>query len=272
MTEPASTAASQAEDYVEHVSPLTNQFLPAFFKLASVQPGERVLDLACGPGDSTIEAALKAREIGEVLGIDSLPEFVALARRRALEAGLTNVRFEVMDACALDLGSSYWDVVICHLGITELSDPKAALAEVQRVLRPVGRLALSTWGEWQRSPWLAIPFDAAHAVVPARPPSARAEPFRYGQPGVLSNLLSAAEYQDVTPDRTTAALEYDAPEQYWQAIERGLAYGLSPTAGLHGETLAAVREAAEPALRRWRHPRTHQLRLPAQAFLAVAVK
>jgi SAM-dependent methyltransferase len=271
MTDSA-TSTGLAEAYLDYVAPLTTQFFPAFFKLAALQPGERVLDLACGPGDTTIEAAFKAGASGEVLGIDSSPEFVALARRRALDAGLSNVRFEVMDACALELAASYWDVVICHLAIAEFADPQAALAEVQRVLRPVGRLAVSCWGESARSPWLAIPYDAAHEVIPARPPAARAEPFRYGEPGVLSRLLADAEYQDVTPDRTSAALEYDDLLQYWRAIERGFGYGASPLAGLPGEQLDAVHRAGEPALRRWRHPRTQRLRLPAQAFLAVAVK
>src|SRR5947209_18705739 len=114
MTEATAATAAQVEDYVEFVTPLTTQFFPAFFKLASVQPGERVLDLGCGAGDTTIEAALKAGDQGEVLGIDTSPEFIALARRRALDAGLRHVRFEVMDACSLALPDSYWDDVIGH--------------------------------------------------------------------------------------------------------------------------------------------------------------
>lgn len=183
------------------------------------------------------------------------------------------MRFETLDACDLSaLASSYWDVVLCHLGIAELADPRAALAEMLRVLRPVGRVAFSTWGEPARSPWLAIPYDAAHAVLPSRPAAAAARSFRYGEPGVLSRLLSEAEYQDVTPDRVSAALEYDTAEEYWQAVERGLAYGDSPFAGLNAEQRAAAHEAGAPALQRWQHPRTRRLRLPAQAFVCVAVK
>lgn len=272
MTAPADATAAQAADYAELVLPLTDQFFPALFKLAAVQPGERVLDLACGPGETTLEAARRAGEQGEVLGVDQSPAFVALARQRALDAGVRNVRFAVLDACALDLPASYWDVVICHLGIGEFADARAALAEVQRVLRPVGRVALSTWGEAVRSPWLATPYDAAHAVIKQRPAAAAALPFRYGEPGVLSRLLADCEYGDVTPDRVSAALEYTDAEEYWAAVERGLAYTASPLAGLSEAQRAAVHAAGAPALRKWQHPRTRRLRLPVQAFICVAVK
>lgn len=275
MTTPTSSAISsqQAADYAEFVLPLTSQFFGAFFKLAAVQPGERVLDLACGPGETTIEAALRAGPSGEVVGVDISGEFTALAQRRAAEAGVRTARFETLDACDLSaLAPSYWDVVLCHLGIAELADPRAALAEMLRVLRPVGRVAFSTWGEPARSPWLAIPYDAAHAVLPARPSAATARPFRYGEPGVLSRLLSEADYQDVTPDRVTAALEYETADEYWEAFARGLAYADSPLAGLSADQLSAVKVAGAPALRRWQHPRTRRLRLPAQAFVCVAVK
>ncbi len=272
MTTSGAVTAAQVSDYVEFVTPLTAQFLPPFFKLASIQPGERVLDLGCGAGDSTFDSARRVGEQGEVLGIDTSPEFIALARRKALEAGVGNARFEVMDACSLDLPDSYWDVVIGHLSITEFSDPRAALAEIQRVLRPVGRVALSAWGEWSRSPWLAAGYEAAHSVIAARPTAALAQPFRYGEPGVLSNLLANAGYQDVTPDRVTASLEYDTADAYWQAIERGLAYDLNPLRGMPAEQRAAAHEAGEAILRKWRYPRQQRLRLPAQAFLGVAVK
>src|SRR5258708_3037108 len=102
---PTTTVVSpqQAADYLKYATPLSIPFFPAVVKLASVQPGERVLDLACGPGDTTFEAAARSGAQGEVLGVDIAPEMIAIARRRALEAGITNVRFEVMDACALDL-------------------------------------------------------------------------------------------------------------------------------------------------------------------------
>lgn len=272
MENTAAVTAEQAADYAEYVSPLVAQLLPPFLKLAAVQPGERVLDLGCGPGDAAIEVALRSGDMGEVLGIDSSPEFVALAHRRALDAGVRNVRFEVGDACALSLNDSYWDVVTCHLGVTEFADPRAMLAEVQRVLRPVGRLAISTWGEWQRSPWLAGPFEGVHVAVPSRSAAARAQPFRYGEPGVLSGLLADNDYADVTPDRATASLEYEDAQSYWYAFERGLAYGLSPLLGLTEEQSIASRDAAEFVLRKWRYPRQERLRLPVQAFLAVAVK
>lgn len=230
-----------------------------------------MLDIGCGPGDTTIEAAARAGDTGEVLGIDIAPAFVEMARTRATEAG-SRAQFAVGDADNLGLQASYWDVVICHLSITEFADPAATLRALARLLRPVGRIAVSTWGEYERSQWLALPFDGAHAVDPRRPAAAAARPFRFGAPGALSNLLAGSGYADVTPDRVSWSVQYPDAAAYWEAVERGLAGGLDPFGGLDEAQRAAAREAAAPALRKWGYPRSTALHPPAQAFLAVAVK
>ncbi len=253
------------------MSPLVAGFHAPFFKLASVQPGERVLDVGCGPGDTTMEAARRSGATGEVLGIDVAPAFVQLAEERAREEG-SRARFQSMDAQTLDLPSSYWDVIICHLAINEFDDPGAALKEFVRVLRPVGRLAVATWGEYERSPWLAFPLDGAHTVHPARQTGPKSRVFRYGVPGALSNLLADNGFADVTPDRTSSSLDYPNAEAYWEAIERGLAGTLDPFAGFNEEQRTAAREAAAPQLRKWSYLRSEAVHPPVQAFFAVAAK
>jgi len=269
---PSTLSRTQALAYAQEIVPLTEGFYPAFFKLAAIQPGERVLDVGCGVGDTTIIAAQRAGESGEVLGIDISPAFIDLARERATQAG-SRARFAVMDAHQLDLRSSYWDVVICHLAIAEFADPATALREFVRVLRPVGRVALSTWGEPERSPWLAIPYDAVHAIASDRPPAERALPFRFGRPGVLSKLLAECGFADVTPDRASTSRDYPNADAYWQAIETGLAgTALDPFAGLSAAQRLAAREAAMPALRKWRYLRSEAVHPPVQAFLCAAAK
>jgi SAM-dependent methyltransferase len=270
-TTPTTLTAAQARDYAAYVSPLVSGFHAPFFKLASVQPGERVLDIGCGPGDTTIEAAQRSGPTGEVLGIDIAPAFVALAQERGLEAG-SRARFAVMDAQALDQPTSYWDVVICHLAIDAFDDPRAALQEFVRVLRPVGRLAIATWGEAERSPWLGFALEGARAIAAGRPTVAKSRPFRYGASGVLSNLLAENGFGDVTPDRVSTSLDYPEAEAYWQAVERGLAGTIEPFAGLSSDQRAAAREAVAPELRKWRYPRSEAVHPPLQAFLAVAAK
>lgn len=269
---PATLSREQALAYAREVLPLTEGFYPTFFKLAAIQPGERVLDVGCGVGDTTIVAAQRAGEGGEVLGIDLAPAFIEIARERAMQEG-SRARFSVMDAHHLDLPSSYWDVVICHLAIAEFADPAAVLREFVRVLRPVGRVALSTWGEPERSPWLAIPYDAVHVIAPDRPPAEQALPFRFGKPGVLSKLLAECGFADVTPERASTSRDYPSADAYWQAIEYGLAgTTLDPFTGLTDAQRAAAREAGAPALRKWRYLRGEAVHPPVQAFLCAAAK
>ena len=120
------------------------------------QPGDTVLELAAGPGDTGFAAARLIGEDGRLISTDFSPEMVEVGRRRAAELGLTNVEHRVLDAEDNELGGDSVDSVLCRFGYMLMADPAQALSETRRVLRPGGRLALAVWREAARNPWVAI--------------------------------------------------------------------------------------------------------------------
>ncbi len=120
------------------------------------KPGDTILELAAGFGDTGFAAAEAVGESGRVICTDFSPTMVDIARRRGAELGLTNVEYRVMDAERIELDDDSVDGVLCRCGYMLMPDPAAALAETRRVLKPGGRVTLAVWREAQRNPWISI--------------------------------------------------------------------------------------------------------------------
>jgi SAM-dependent methyltransferase len=120
------------------------------------RPGDTMLELSAGAGDTGFAAAAIVGEHGRLISTDFSPDMVEVARRRGAELALDNVDYRVMDAERIDLDADSVDGVLCQSGYMLMADPAAALSETRRVLRPGGRLALSVWGAPERNPWASI--------------------------------------------------------------------------------------------------------------------
>jgi SAM-dependent methyltransferase len=127
-----------------------------------------VLELACGPGGVGIAAAELVGPAGEVVLSDIAAEMTAIAANRAAAAGLGNVRTLTLDLDDLDQPDQAYDVVVCREGLMFALDPAHAVAEMRRILRPGGRVALAVWGPRARNPWLALLPEHAKAQLRAR--------------------------------------------------------------------------------------------------------
>jgi len=138
------------------------------------EPGEAILDLAAGPGETGFAAAALVGDEGRILSSDRSPAMVEVARRRAGELGLGNVEHLVLDAEALDLTDASVDGTICRFGYMLMVDPGRALTETRRVLRSGGRLVFAVWREAERNPWVAAPgrMFAQRGLVPPPAPGA----------------------------------------------------------------------------------------------------
>lgn len=167
---------------------------------AALQPGERVLDVACGTGLVTLAAAEAVGPASRVLGVDLSSEMVAAATAR----GIPNAEFARMDAEALALPGAAFDVVLCALGLMYVPEPEQALREMRRVLRPGGRLGLAVWGERARCGWAPL-FGIADAEV-----SSEVCPlfFRLGQPETLARACAEAGFETLQQWRISATLDY----------------------------------------------------------------
>src|SRR6266540_2235743 len=135
------------------------------------QPGERVLELASGPGSVGLAAAPRVAPDGEVVISDVVAEMTSIAAARAEASGLENVSTKVLDLERIDEPDESYDVVLCREGLMLVPDPARAAHEIRRVLRPGGRVAIAVWGPRERNPWLGIVFDTVCSRLPDCQPS-----------------------------------------------------------------------------------------------------
>jgi ubiquinone/menaquinone biosynthesis C-methylase UbiE len=163
-----------------------------------LQPGQRILDVCCGSGASAIPAAEKVGRNGFVFGVDLSEKLLALARAKANEQQLPNIEFRVGDMLDLQLRDSHFDAVVCVFGIFFVPDMAAATRALWRLVRPAGKLAITTWGPRFFEP-ATTPFW--NSIRETRPDLyKRFNPWdRISEPGSISSVLRAPgiEYAEV---------------------------------------------------------------------------
>jgi SAM-dependent methyltransferase len=152
---------------------------------------DRVLDIGCGAGQSTREAA-RAALAGSVVGVDVSEEMLEVARRRGAEAGLRNIAFELGDAQVHRFPAAHFDLCISRFGAMFFADPVAAFANVGRASRPGARLVLMVWQSRERNEWALAIRDA---LAPASfSPADESPAFSLGDPEVTARILTAAGF------------------------------------------------------------------------------
>lgn len=234
-----------------------------------LRPGERVLELACGPAGVGLQAARAVGPDGRVLCTDFAEPMVDAARRRAAKEGLENVDFRVVDAEAMDLPDASFDAVLCRYGFMLMGDPGAALEETKRVLRPGGRMAFAVWGEAEENPWASIPMRAVISHFDAPPP----EP---GAPGMfalagedrLRQLLQEAGFAEIRVERVQATERYESDDAWWNFIREVAGPLATLLAGLQEGDREAIRARAGEAASAFAND--GELRFPSGLRLAAA--
>jgi SAM-dependent methyltransferase len=190
---------------------------------AALARGQAVLDVACGTGLVSFEAARAVGRSGRVLAYIS-GEMVRAAQQRATACQLAHVHFERMDAAQLTVPAGSFDVALCSLGLMYVTDPLAALRELRRAVRRGGRVGVAVWGARERCGWAAVfPIVQAEVASEVCPLF-----FSLGGHGVLSELCRAADLEVLTEQRLSTHLEYaDAT----QACEAAFVGGRWPSRG-----------------------------------------
>jgi SAM-dependent methyltransferase len=194
----------------------------------SPQPGERVLELAAGMGETGMLAAELVAPHGGVVVSDQAEAMLEGARARAQELGLSNVEFQVLNAEWIDLPLASVDAVLCRWGYMLMADPLAALSETRRVLRPGGRVALAVWDSLEHNPWAREPAMELIARGLAPAPDASAEPppgpFTLADRGRVAELLEQAGFLEVELDTVELTRRHDRFIEFWDTtldISRG---------------------------------------------------
>ncbi len=188
----------------------------AMIAMAGVVEGARVLDIAAGAGDQTLDLAERVGSSGAVIATDLSPAIVALAHARAQGAGFAQVQCRVADGEDLQVEPGSFDAAVCRLGLMFFPDPLQGLREMHRALRPGGGVCTVVFSGPQRNPCLAILMATAlrHAGLPARDPFAPGSLFSLARPGSIDALFHDAGFRDDATTAVDAVFHLPAVENY----------------------------------------------------------
>lgn len=261
----AAQAWGQHADYVDDRGAVVTE---AMLGAVGLRAGERVLELACGPGGTGLAAAEIVGPDGEVVLSDIAPEMTAIAAERALLRNLTNVSTSVIDMCDIDRPDASFDAVLCREGLMLVPDPAAAIREAHRVLVPNGRAAFAVWGPRDRNPWLGVLLDAITARLgfPV-PPAGMPGPFALADYGRLEELLSGTGFRDVSVREVATPMNAASFDEWWDVVP-SLAGPVGPLLATQTpDVSAAIRGEASAALDQFRSENGYDI--PGLSFVGV---
>lgn len=238
--------------------------------LLEPRPGQVILELAAGPGDTGFSALPRLLPGGRLVTTDVAPEMLDAARRRAAELGLEDVSFAVEDAAALTFDDDAFDGILCRWGLMLIPDMDAAAAEMRRVARPGGRVALAVWASPDANEWMTASGRAALELGLTEPPEPEAPgPFRLSGEGALEAVLSGAGLSVQAIEDVPLMWHASSVDEWWE-ISTDMSRLLALLrAQLTDDQLADVRQAAERRLARYLDP-DGTLAVPSLARVAVA--
>jgi ubiquinone/menaquinone biosynthesis C-methylase UbiE len=244
-------------------------------RLHSLKPGQRVLDIGCGFGDTTQRIAGLVGSSGEAVGVDAAPRFIEDAIREAGEAGVANARFLVADVQDSLCGEERFDMAFSRFGTMFFASPVAAMRNVRQALVPGGRLVMVVWRRRIDNDWLYRAQTIVEGIV-ARPeaydePTCGPGPFSMADADTTSEILMHAGFTDIALRRCDIpiAIGKDLDEALELVMALGPAGEILRLAGdraahLHGQVEAALREGlAEFAA-------DGELRAPASTWIVTA--
>jgi SAM-dependent methyltransferase len=219
------------------------------------QPGDTILELAGGTGDSGFIAARRLGNEGKLIETDFSSEMSEAARRNGERLGISNVEYRVLDAENMDLEGDSVDGVICRWGYMLMADPAAALRETRRVLRDGSRLAFAVWRTPDLNMWAAIPGMTVVQRGHMPPPEPGAPGiFALGEGDRVRELVTGAGFAKHELTELPFDFRYADEEDYWDALVR-LAGPLAVVInGLEEDERQATRDAIAQQTEQFRQP------------------
>jgi SAM-dependent methyltransferase len=221
-------------------------------ELAGVKSGSRVLDVAAGYGEPALTAARKAGPEGRVVATDISAEMLSYGRERAEAAGLGNVEFIQSNAAGLDFPDGTFDAAVSRWGIIFEPEAEAAAGRIRAFLKPGARIAIASWGDPDRVPFLSIPMRTTMERLGVPPPPAGTPgPLSRPTPAAIGGLLEGGGFSNVTVEQDEVTFEFDSPEHftaYVRAIAAPIRAMIEQHAGeAQEEAWDAITEAAANA-------------------------
>lgn len=216
----------------------------ALVQAVGVRNGDRLLELAAGPGALGGRWSELVGTTGQVVISDLAPGMVEAARKR--NAGRENVEVALLDASFIGQPDGSFDVVVCRMGLMFTSDPAVAFGEIRRVLRAGGRFAALTWAGIEHNPWVSCVGTAAmmNGLVTGGPPVGPGGMFSLGDPALVAALAKDAGFVDVAVEEFPTTFEADSIETHVARVSALAGPLAAAFAAATPEQLAAVRHTA----------------------------
>jgi SAM-dependent methyltransferase len=239
----------------------------ALLGLAAPRAGERVLDVGCGCGASTMELAHKVGPAGHVTALDISGPMLAEGQARAEASGITNITWQQADAATTVLDK--FDLLVSNFGAMFFGDPVRAFAHMQSAASPGARMALVCWRPLTENPWMEVPMHAASRHLPPRPKPDPEAPgmFAFADPQRVLQILTAAGWTSPRLDKLDLNLDIAAGRGLEEAVVQSTQIG-AVNSWLHGQPatiVAAATESIREALAP--HQEGANVRLPATMWL-----
>lgn len=237
-----------AEGYDRYVAPQEVSLADEALRLVGLEPGERFLDVAAGPGGLSLPAA---RLGAKVLATDWSPAMIARLDARVREEGL-DAEARVMDCHALELPDASFDVVGSLFGVMLVNDQPRALREMVRVTKPGGRVLLIAYGQPAELDFLHLFLGALEAVAPAFPGLPDDPPpleFQVSDPQVLRQRLEDAGLRDVRIEPSAERPAFTSGQELWDWVMYGNPIPGMLVADLTEEQRATLRRVLDGMVR-----------------------
>jgi SAM-dependent methyltransferase len=219
-------------------------------RICPPQPGDRVLDVGCGLGDTTQRIAALVGPEGEAVGVDAAPRMIEIAESETRELGLPNARFAVVDVQSGDLGGPY-DMAYSRMGTMFFANPVAALRNVRASLKPGGRLAMVVWRRREDNEWAYRPQRIVEQIV-SRPeeyeePTCGPGPFSMAGADTTSDILRGAGFEEIALHRCDLPIK--SGKDVDEAVDVAMAVGPgAEIIRLQGERAAHLHDDIRRAL------------------------
>lgn len=214
----------------------------AMLEMADVRPGARVLDVAAGAGDQTLDIAKRVGPNGSVLATDLSPAILEFAKDNAQRAGYGNVETQAADGENLKVAEASFDAAICRLGLMFYPDPGKGLREMFRALKPGGRACTMVFSTPDKNPCITILVSTAlkHAGLPPRDPYQPGGLLSLGKPGLIDELFRQAGFSNVATTKVMAPFRLPSVKDYLDFIRTSA----SPILQMLGRLDDAAKNAA----------------------------